>query len=211
MASRASPLLRKTRPRFPPESKRRCKRWTAFRSSGGAQLHGLIRVDSQSPERLGALVRGYANLGLLTEFHWHPAHKALAARSLVYVQRMVFSDKQPARALWHRAYAFALAGLHQQALDDLQAAGKQGKSWAEDRPQPPGLGGSDRRLLSFCQRTARRSDPARVRIGTWPCCSGSTALTTAATRPRRSSAALQVVGQASRLLTLLHASSGWAA
>ena len=36
------------------------------------QLHELIRGDGQSPERLGALVRGYANLGLLTEFHWHP-------------------------------------------------------------------------------------------------------------------------------------------
>ena len=36
------------------------------------QLHELIRTDGESPERLGGLVRGYANLGLLTEFHWQP-------------------------------------------------------------------------------------------------------------------------------------------
>ena len=65
------------------------------------ELHELIRVGGQSPERLGALARGYANLGLLTEFHWHPAHKAFTARSLVYAQRMVSSDKQAWRALWH--------------------------------------------------------------------------------------------------------------
>jgi hypothetical protein len=101
------------------------------------ELHELIRVGGQSPERLGALARGYANLGLLTEFHWHPAHKAFTARSLVYAQRMVSSDKQAWRALWHRAYAFALAGLHQQALGDLQAAEKQGKAAAKDSPPPP--------------------------------------------------------------------------
>jgi hypothetical protein len=92
------------------------------------QLHDLIRQDGESPERLGALVRGYANLGLLTEFHWHPAHKALTARSLIYSQRMVADDKQPSRALWHRAYAFALAGLHKFALDDLQEGEKRWKA-----------------------------------------------------------------------------------
>jgi hypothetical protein len=99
------------------------------------QLHELIRTDGESPERLGALVRGYANLGLLTEFHWHPAHKAFKARSLVYAQRMASADKQPWRAAWHRAYAFALAGLHQLALEDLETAEKQWKA-KEDRERP---------------------------------------------------------------------------
>jgi hypothetical protein len=101
------------------------------------QLHELVRADGQSPERLGALVRGYANLGLLTEFHWHPAHKAFKARALVYAQRMVSSDKQPWRAAWHRAYAFALAGLHRLALDDLETAGKQWQAAAKDGRQRP--------------------------------------------------------------------------
>ena len=100
-------------------------------------LHELIRADGESPERLGALVRGYANLGLLTEFHWHPAHKAFKARALVYAQRMVFRDKQPWRATWHRAYAFALAGLHQLALDDLQTAAKQWRPTGKDGGQRP--------------------------------------------------------------------------
>ncbi len=88
-------------------------------------LHELMRVDGESPQRLGALARGYANLGLLTEFHWQAAPKAFKARALVYAQRMVARDKQPWRALWHRAYALALAGLHQSALDDLQTAALQ--------------------------------------------------------------------------------------
>jgi hypothetical protein len=101
------------------------------------QLHELIHVDGESPERLGALVRGYANLGLLTEFHWHPAHMAFKARSLAYAERMVSSDKQPWRAVWHRAYAFALAGPHQFALDDLETAEKQWKAAAKDGRQRP--------------------------------------------------------------------------
>ncbi|MGD0898120.1 MAG: hypothetical protein ABR915_09820 [Thermoguttaceae bacterium] len=99
------------------------------------QLHALIRADGESPERLGALVRGYAHLGLLTEFHWHPAHKAFTARSLVYAQRMVATGKEPRFAGWHRAYALALAGLHKLALDDLAAAG-QGKAAKDGSPHP---------------------------------------------------------------------------
>ena len=88
------------------------------------QLHELVRSDGESPARLGALVRGYANLGMLTEFHWHPAHKVFKARALLYAQRMVAREPDPAYALWHRAYAFAAAGLHALALDDLKTAEK---------------------------------------------------------------------------------------
>jgi len=59
------------------------------------ELHELIRVDGESPERLGALVRGYANLGMLPEFHWHPATKALKARSPVYAQRLFSCGTKP--------------------------------------------------------------------------------------------------------------------
>jgi GYF domain 2 len=51
-------------------------------------LHTLMHEKGESPMVLGALVRGYANLGLLTEFHWAPAHKVFKARSLLYAARL---------------------------------------------------------------------------------------------------------------------------
>ena len=86
-------------------------------------LHAAIRADGESPARLGALARGYANLGLLTEHQWDAMHKAFQARALLYAQRMLAaSPKSPADALRHRAYALTLAGLHKAALADLEAA-----------------------------------------------------------------------------------------
>jgi hypothetical protein len=101
------------------------------------QLHELIRSKGESPERLGALVRGYANLGLLTEFHWQPAHKVFKARSLLYAQRMAVGNK-PWLASWHRAYAFALAGFHKQAIEDLETADAQWKKAGKASGQRPG-------------------------------------------------------------------------
>jgi tetratricopeptide (TPR) repeat protein len=89
------------------------------------QLHELIRTEGESPYLMGALVRGYANLGLLTDFHWHPAHKVFLARSMLYAQRMVAKGSHPRWARWHRAYAFAFAGLQKLALDDLEVTEKE--------------------------------------------------------------------------------------
>ncbi len=86
------------------------------------QLHGLIRKEGESPKLLGALVRGYANLGSLTEFHWHAAHKTFFARSLLYAQRMVARDANSAWAKRHMAYAKALTGLPGEALKELEGA-----------------------------------------------------------------------------------------
>jgi tetratricopeptide (TPR) repeat protein len=55
---------------------------------------------------------------------------------MVYSQRLVARDKQPWHAAWHRAYAFALAGLHRLALDDLQTAATQWQAAKEGGPQP---------------------------------------------------------------------------
>ncbi len=85
-------------------------------------LHAAIRKDGESAARLGAMVRGYALLGILSEFHWHPAHQAFKARALLYAQRLVAYDPKDPRALWHRAHAEALVGLHRNALADLAAA-----------------------------------------------------------------------------------------
>ena len=86
------------------------------------ETHDLIRADGESEARLGVLVRAYANLGQLTMFHWSIEHQVFAARSLLYAQRMVSNDPKSSIALWHRAYAMAMAGLQGQALKDVAAA-----------------------------------------------------------------------------------------
>ncbi len=86
------------------------------------QTHALIARSGESPARLGALVRGYANLGQLTSFQWSSIHKAMTARSLLYAQRLVVQNPESPLALYHRAYAFAMTGLHQAAIDDVTAA-----------------------------------------------------------------------------------------
>ena len=90
-------------------------------------LHTLIRSDGESPARVGGLVRGYALLGVLSEFQWHPAHKAYKARALLYAQRLVARSEQGPWGCWHRAFAHALVGLHANAIADLAAAEAVGK------------------------------------------------------------------------------------
>lgn len=101
------------------------------------RLHQAVRTDGESAELLGALVRGYANLGLLTEFHWTAAHKAFKARSLIYAARLTAGERPAAWALWHRAYAEALAGLHSAALEDLAAAKERAEQSSGDRVERP--------------------------------------------------------------------------
>src|SRR6185312_3700786 len=85
-------------------------------------LHDAIRGDGESPERLGALARAYAQLGILSEFHGHPAHKVYKARALLYAQRLLTRDPGSAWALRNRAFVRSIIGLHQEALDDLAEA-----------------------------------------------------------------------------------------
>ena len=102
------------------------------------ELHEAVNAEGQSPALLGALARGYANLGVMTEFHWHPAHKVFKARALLYAQRMVAADEKSVLAKWHRAYVEAMAGLHAAALADLDEADKAFQAIAEkDRPPRP--------------------------------------------------------------------------
>jgi tetratricopeptide (TPR) repeat protein len=100
------------------------------------QAHAAIRSSGESADWLGVLVRGYANLGQLTAFHWSASHDVFVARSLLYAQRMVATEPNSANAHWHRAYAMALAGLHRAALADLASASKlphkqAAPSWVE--------------------------------------------------------------------------------
>ena len=99
-------------------------------------LHRAIRTDGESPEQLGALVRGYANLGVF-EHHWHPAHKVFKARALLYAQRMVAREPKGTFGLWHRAYARSLIGLHANALADIaEARGADRPAASQNRPGP---------------------------------------------------------------------------
>jgi tetratricopeptide (TPR) repeat protein len=88
------------------------------------ELHALL-AEKQSSAALGGLVRGYANLGVLSEFCLHPAHHVFKARALLYAQRLCnLTGKESPIGYWHRAYASALAGLQGGAVADLEAATK---------------------------------------------------------------------------------------
>ncbi|MHB8972267.1 MAG: tetratricopeptide repeat protein [Pirellulaceae bacterium] len=81
--------------------------------------HQAIALHGETPEWLGVLVRGYANLALLTEHHWNATTEVFTARAWLYAQRMVAVCQESDLALWHRAYAWALGGTIQHALTDL--------------------------------------------------------------------------------------------
>ena len=103
-------------------------------------LHEAIRSDGESPARLAALARAYAQLGVLTEFHWHPAHRVFKARALLYAERLVArpGQRNPAEGLETRAFVRALVGRHDLALADLDAATRTAKG----APTPPAPGTS---------------------------------------------------------------------
>jgi tetratricopeptide (TPR) repeat protein len=85
------------------------------------KLHALIREDAESPERLSALARAYANLGMLTEYFWTTSTKDLTARALLYAERL-YAKQPDVPALWCRGYVRALAGRQSTALADFEAA-----------------------------------------------------------------------------------------
>ena len=95
--------------------------------------HFDLQTRGESPESLGHLVRGYANLSLLTTHYWTATSQAFLARSLLYADRLMQVDTDKSRALLHRAYARAVTGQLAAALDDLQQsqAGTMLPEWAE--------------------------------------------------------------------------------
>ncbi len=86
------------------------------------QAHLLAAEWGQSPATLAALIRGYANLSILTDHFWSPMSKALGARSLLYAQRWCAREPDRPEPLWHRAYAWWAVGVPRQAQLDLAAA-----------------------------------------------------------------------------------------
>lgn len=96
------------------------------------RAQAVVPEHQMVPLRLESLIRGNANLGLLTECYWHPAHVGYKARALLYAQRWVAREPTSAQAVYCRAYAWHLAGNNALALADLE----QGKKLSEGKPEP---------------------------------------------------------------------------
>jgi tetratricopeptide (TPR) repeat protein len=121
--------------------------WNEMAVVGGLRsLHAEILAKGESPETLAALARAYANLGVMTECHWSPAHKAYKARALLYAERLVRQTKGSSEALCHRAYVRALVGLHAAAAADIQHARDQLGKASNGKPLPEWVETIDR----FC-------------------------------------------------------------
>jgi hypothetical protein len=109
-----------------------------FVSQFGAVLlaHQAIAEKGPSLALLGALVRGYANLTLLTEHYMSSQQEAFAARSLLYAERMLQLSDNSTLARWHRAYALSVIGIQGVALDEIGALTQEAskKSPAAEAP-----------------------------------------------------------------------------
>ena len=120
-----------------------------------------MRADGESSARLGALSRGYAQLGVLSEFHWHPAHKAFKARALLYAQRSAARDPASPWGLWNRAFVLAMVGLPRDAQADLDEARKRADALTS-RPTPPDwVGVTEAYLARDAERLRLEDGPHR--------------------------------------------------
>ena len=106
------------------------------------RLHSEIKLRGASPDLISALSMAYANLGLLTEYHWNTAHNVFTARSLIYAQRLVTSNRSPQQALLTRAYCYALAGAFPAAINDINSFNQ---SW----PREPAVADSQLGLIDL--------------------------------------------------------------
>ena len=109
----------------PDEAKKRLEEMT-FTSQFAAlrEIHATIAAKGESRDLVGGLIRAYANLGLLTEINWSPAHKAFKARALLYAERLVARFPKAASSHWLKAYASGIAGVHIESLTELETAKK---------------------------------------------------------------------------------------
>ncbi|MGC8638930.1 MAG: tetratricopeptide repeat protein [Isosphaeraceae bacterium] len=102
-------------------------------------LHEAIRADGESPGRLAGLARGYAQLGVLSEYQWNPAHVIFKARALLYSARLAAVGPRTPQVLLWRAFARALVGRHDLALNDIAEARKFDDPAAGPSKGPPWL------------------------------------------------------------------------
>ena len=95
------------------------------------ELHHQLWTDGESPERLSALSRAYAQMGYSARVLTGPEYAVFNARALLYAERLVAKTKSSPLALQTRAYARALAGLQRFAVEDLDTAAKAAAGAAE--------------------------------------------------------------------------------
>jgi tetratricopeptide (TPR) repeat protein len=81
--------------------------------------HRALKHDADSALWLETLIRGYTHLALLNEHLWSSRTEAFAARALLYAERLARQEPNAERGRWNRAYALALIGAHQAALNEL--------------------------------------------------------------------------------------------
>ena len=112
-------------------------------------IHTSLRQGAETPELLGQLVRGYAQLGVLTELCWAPTHKVFKARALLYAQRMAEKYPGPA-ALDHLALAQAYCGLPGAALETLAKAKAESDS-AKPQQAPAELAPWHSAVDAYCR------------------------------------------------------------
>ncbi len=100
------------------------------------RLHGLLSETGESPELLGRLANGYANLGLLTECGWNATSLVMKARAMLYAERLMVNHNDYLMGRWHWAYTQALTGIHYAALERLEEPLPEGVDVA-DLPSLP--------------------------------------------------------------------------
>jgi tetratricopeptide (TPR) repeat protein len=87
-------------------------------------LHQQIDATGQSPARLAALVRAYANMGE-SMYDLNSAHfDAMFARAHIYAHRLIKLAPSDPLGYWARGYLQALQGLVLDARDDFDRAAK---------------------------------------------------------------------------------------
>lgn len=84
------------------------------------KLHGQIRNDGESAERLAELAWCYALLGEMTSFVPGPMPVVCQARALLYAERFRMKAEKSALSVLARARVRTLIGLHPSARDDME-------------------------------------------------------------------------------------------
>lgn len=122
-------------------------------------LHEAIRKVGESPERLGALARGYAQLGALSGHQWSAAHRAFDARALLYAERLVARAPKSAQALRDRAFVRAIIGYDYLAIADLEEARKLDEATKAPAALPDWVDVIDARLRFDVKRLGEHKGP----------------------------------------------------
>jgi tetratricopeptide (TPR) repeat protein len=111
--------------------------WNEISVLGGLRrVHSEIREKGESPQLLGALAVGYANLGSLTEYYYSAACKVYQSRALLYAERLLRKTNESSWARWHRGYVRTLFGLHNLGAEDILAAKQKHGDSPPELPLP---------------------------------------------------------------------------